>query len=180
MADIIRTQFSLLTALFQDGQANGSITAQDIRDLIVSLSVAHGGMYISTAIATTINASSTYVKAAGNTTLLTMSRGVTMSADNRLTYTESADRNFQVIITCSSTVTGNNQMVGFQIAKNGFLISNTIVLRKFSQGSDTGSISLSTLITLSTNDFLELFVANNTSINDIKIEDMTFNIVGNI
>ena len=38
MADTQRTQTDLLTTLFQDGQANGSITAQDIRDLIVSLS----------------------------------------------------------------------------------------------------------------------------------------------
>lgn len=37
MADTQRTYVELLTQLFQDGQANGSITAQDIRDLIVSV-----------------------------------------------------------------------------------------------------------------------------------------------
>ncbi len=37
MPDIERTQAQLLTALFQDGQLDGSINAQDVRDLIVSL-----------------------------------------------------------------------------------------------------------------------------------------------
>lgn len=37
MVNTIRTQTDLLTNLFQTGQADGSITAQDIRDLIVSL-----------------------------------------------------------------------------------------------------------------------------------------------
>lgn len=37
MADTIRTVSALLTTLYQDGQAPGSITEQDHRDLIVSL-----------------------------------------------------------------------------------------------------------------------------------------------
>jgi len=37
MVDTIRTETALLSNLFQDGQANFSITAQDMRDLIVSL-----------------------------------------------------------------------------------------------------------------------------------------------
>lgn len=37
MADTIRTEADLLANLFQDGQADGSITAQDMRDLIVSM-----------------------------------------------------------------------------------------------------------------------------------------------
>lgn len=37
MADTVRTQDELLTQLFQDGQPDGSISAQDMRDLIVSM-----------------------------------------------------------------------------------------------------------------------------------------------
>lgn len=37
MADTERTEATLLSTLFQDGQAAGSITAQDMRDLIVTL-----------------------------------------------------------------------------------------------------------------------------------------------
>jgi len=42
MADTIRTQNELLTQLFNDGQTNGSITAQDIRDFIVSIDSIQG------------------------------------------------------------------------------------------------------------------------------------------
>jgi hypothetical protein len=42
MVDTVRTQTDLLTNLFQDGQAANSITAQDMRDLIVSLSANSG------------------------------------------------------------------------------------------------------------------------------------------
>ena len=37
MVDTVRTQTDLLTNLFQDGQAANAITAQDVRDLIVSM-----------------------------------------------------------------------------------------------------------------------------------------------
>lgn len=37
MVDTIKTQSELLTNVFQDGQAPGSITAQDMRDLVVSM-----------------------------------------------------------------------------------------------------------------------------------------------
>ena len=37
MVDTVRTQLELLTTLFQGGQPDGSITSQDVRDLIVSM-----------------------------------------------------------------------------------------------------------------------------------------------
>lgn len=42
MVDVVRTESDLLTNLFQDGQADYSITAQDIRDLIVSIKYLNG------------------------------------------------------------------------------------------------------------------------------------------
>jgi hypothetical protein len=42
MVDTIRTQADLLTNLFQNGQTDGSITANDIRDLIVSIDSIQG------------------------------------------------------------------------------------------------------------------------------------------
>lgn len=43
MVDTVRTELDLLTNLFQDGQADNSITAQDIRDFIVSVKYLNGG-----------------------------------------------------------------------------------------------------------------------------------------
>jgi len=43
MVDIVRTEADLLANLFQDGQPDSSITAQDIRDFIVSVKYLNGG-----------------------------------------------------------------------------------------------------------------------------------------
>lgn len=43
MVDTARTETDLLENLFQDGQAPGSITPQDVRDLIVSVKYMNGG-----------------------------------------------------------------------------------------------------------------------------------------
>lgn len=43
MVDIVRTEAQLLADLFQDGQPDSSITAQDLRDLIVSIKYLNGG-----------------------------------------------------------------------------------------------------------------------------------------
>jgi hypothetical protein len=49
MPDTVRAVTTLLTALFQDGQAAGSITAQDMRDLIVTMAAMAGyGATVST------------------------------------------------------------------------------------------------------------------------------------
>lgn len=43
MVDIVRTEADLLANLFQDGQPDSSITAQDLRDFIVSTKYLNGG-----------------------------------------------------------------------------------------------------------------------------------------
>lgn len=43
MVDIVRTEAYLLGTLFKDGQLDGSITEQDLRDLIVSIRSNQGG-----------------------------------------------------------------------------------------------------------------------------------------
>jgi hypothetical protein len=52
MVDTVRTVTSLLTTLFQDGQASGSITPQDLRDMIVSLASFIGHVRVVTAAGT--------------------------------------------------------------------------------------------------------------------------------
>tara|TARA_R100000781_G_scaffold370_2_gene577 strand:+ start:226 stop:462 length:237 start_codon:yes stop_codon:yes gene_type:complete len=55
MTDTSRTVSALVTNLFQDGQAAGSITPQDLRDLVETCQVKHGSIYLSTAGSTTIS-----------------------------------------------------------------------------------------------------------------------------
>ena len=89
MVQTVRSINDLLTNIFPDGLAAKSISAENIRDLIVSLQVIHGGMYISTPVETIIGAVSTPVKALGTTTITAgASSSITMPANNRLVYDE--------------------------------------------------------------------------------------------
>ena len=56
MADTSRTVTDMASNLFQDSQAAGSITPQDLRDFLETCQVKQGSIYISTAGATTIAA----------------------------------------------------------------------------------------------------------------------------
>ena len=177
MADTIRTQTALLTTLFQDGQANNSITAQDIRDAIVSLSSAYGEINTTTAVATTIAAANTFVKEGGTTTL-GLARGVTMSTNNRLTYTQAPARIFQVVATLTATSAVAGQTLAFRLAKNGSTIANSEVSKTFTLNTDEETVSLSALVSLATTDYIELFVANETAINNLTVTNMTLSMLG--
>lgn len=178
MVDTSRTKSQLLTSLFVDGQANGSITAGDIRDLIVSLSPACGGIYVSSPAVTTIGSSGVFVLGAGTTTLLSAASEVDMPQNNRLRYTGSVQRAFMVDVSFTVTVSGNDQDTRYQLAKNGSLLVETIVARKFAQGADKGSLSMNTQLALNTDDYIEMFVTNDTSTGDITIENMTITMIG--
>ena len=54
MADTSRTVTDMASNLFQDSQAAGSITPQDLRDFLETCQVKQGSIYVSTASATTI------------------------------------------------------------------------------------------------------------------------------
>ncbi len=108
MADTERTLAQLLV-IFQDGQAAGSISEQDMRDLIISLVPAYGSMYISTAIETVVAAQNTPLKALGTTTAGDALRDFTHAA-NRLTYTGVPDREFTVIVAISLTAAAMHRL----------------------------------------------------------------------
>lgn len=162
MTDTVRSISSLLTGLFQDGQDAGEITAQDVRDLIVSLSPSVGSMYISTPAETSITTVSTPVKASGTTTLNGNSRGFDMPVDNRLRYTGTAPVLCKVHAGMSITAAGNNKLMSIYIAKNGVVDETTEQSRFISVGSDKGVLFVGGLIPLSQNDYIEIWIENET------------------
>lgn len=170
MADTIRTAATLLASLFQDGQADGSISAQDHRDFIVSTAQQYGCIYISSSAATTISVAGTYVKAAGTTTLAASSADVDMPTDNRLRYTGAPDKVFLIAAPISSTCAASNQVLAYAIGKNGTPDTSTQIKRKIGTGSDVGAMAVGTVLTLSTNDYVELFVANDTTTGNVTVD----------
>lgn len=176
MADTVRSQSDLLTTLFQDGQTAG-ISAQDMRDLIVSLANPYGGLYFSTPAATTISASGTYYKAAGTTTTTNLrlfdDAGGT---SNRLRYTGTIPMHFTVKAQASLTfAAGTNQVAGIQIwhyddsAASGALVAASEA-QSLIAGTTVENIATFCDLTLDTNDYLEVHISNETGTNNMQVE----------
>ena len=176
MVDTARTVTDLITNLFQDGQAAGSITPQDLRDLIVSMQAEHGGIYVSTPASTTIAVADTYVKGAGTTTLFgATANEFDMSTDNRLRYigtpTRTALVNLSVGLELDTAIV--DKALGIQLFKNGTLIPGTTA-RGWAAATTVKptNISTSAMVELANNDYVEAWVANIDSTDNVTIRTM--------
>ncbi len=167
MADTLRSKSELLTALFQDGQAAGSITPQDARDFIFSVSPPFMGLNVTTPVQTSISSSGVYVKAAGTTTVTNKSADMDAnSVNNRIRYTGVSPRHMHLVAQASITLaSGTNQDIGLQIwhwddsAGSGTLLGHSEARTTFGA---TAIIQITTHgdMMMDTNDYIEMHVAN--------------------
>ena len=180
MADTARTSADLLTNIFPDGQAAGAITAQDIRDFVVSVKPAHAACSMATPAATTITVAGTYYKAAGATTFDadTDSFDDDLGTSNRLKYIGAPDRHCEIIATISMTCGSSNQVLGFKLAVNGVVVDDSVSRRKVGTSSDVGGITLAAHADLSTNDYIEVWCTNETSTATVTLDNMHFKVTG--
>jgi hypothetical protein len=167
MADTKRSLAAVL-ALLADNIAK-AISPQDLRDAVVSLSPSFGSMYFSTPAETSITDQSTPTKAAGTTTSVSLS-GFDMPANNRLRYTGSPDRHMHIACSLSFTAAANNKLIGLSIAKNGNSLVHSEVRRLVSTGADEGATALHADVMLSTNEYLEVFVSNETDTANLTVQ----------
>lgn len=176
--DTERSVNDLLTTLFQDGQSVGSITAQDMRDLIVSMQPAEGGMYISTSAETTISAVDTPTLITGTYTAVSGLHDFTVSAAGRVTYTGTNDRFVEVMCSISFTSASNNVIVAAHIAKNGTVVAQSEQQHKVGTGSDVGLMTFMAEIEMSTNDYVEPFIENKTGSGNLTAEFLNCGVIG--
>ena len=124
---------------------------------------------------TVIAATNTPVLIAGTFVAGTTSN-FTSTTGGRLTYT--ASPNYTVGVNASITLrpdSSSNQNLTVHLAKNGTVLTNAKISRVISFGQ-TGNVSLNFTVSLSTNDYLELFVSNGTSTDDILVTDVLFGV----
>lgn len=177
MADTERTLTDLLTNLFQDGQAAGSISPQDVRDLIVSLTPDYGAISMTglpNTTATTVSNTTDYFTVAGTTALGSMSEDFDMPANGQLRYTGTPGRHAHVACSISYKAAAANQDVLFQLMHYDASGATTSALAT-SRISDristvTESTALHADVHLDTNDYLYLAVRNTTGANNITVE----------
>jgi hypothetical protein len=108
------------------------------------------------------------VKIAGTTTANTINQKFTHT-DNRLTYTGGLLRNFQISGTASFT-SGNNQVIGLYVSKNGTLLTNSEMYATTSGSGRAESIHIQTILELDENDYIEIWIENDNSSQDITVE----------
>ena len=176
MPDTQRSKTDLLTNLLQDGQVAG-ISAQDLRDLLVSVTPDYAGMYFTTPAVTTIGVAGTYVKAAGTTTITNSSSAMgNGGASNRLRYTGTAMRHFHVVLQASMTLaSGVNQDIGIQLYRyddsgaTGAVVAHSEA-RSTIPGQNIVQITSHADVMMDTNDYIELHVTNNSSTNGIQVD----------
>lgn len=188
---IVKTVADLCTQADTDLPDNtqGLISPSDVRDMIknvvASLASPIGGLHITTVLATTIAATSTFVKAAGTTVAFSGNNQFDMPTNNRLQYTGPlTNRVFTIIASISVTVAFDNQLMFVMLVKNGNVSDvesvATIQEIKHEKGIDVGSHTVSGHFTLSPDDFIELFISNETATNNITVQRMNMTIDGKL
>ncbi len=135
--------------------------------------VAAGNMYISSSALTVIASANTPVKVAGTTTASNLFR-VTMPSNNTLTYKGTKTRTFMVICSISCNAAGSSKFFTFSIAKNGVILTESKQKFKIISNTDQPQVTISCTVSLATNDYVELWVENNTDGTDLTAN--TFNL----
>jgi hypothetical protein len=130
-----------------------------------------GNMYITTPVATTFAVAGTPKKASGTTTSADLYR-VTHPMNNRLTYTGSKTRSFHVIASMSVSQNNNNRYFSFYVAKNGVILPESRQDIKIVSSTDQVSVTLSCRVNLAPNDYIEIWVENQTATTDVTLQTM--------
>ena len=175
MADTSRTVTGMASNLFQDSQAAGSITPQDLRDFLETCQVKQGSIYISTAGATTIAAQANVtpssltnmvaVETGGTFTLSTAptANEFDMNTDGQLRYTGTPTTNvfFTASVMLEIVTAAVDKELVFAVTKNGTIVTGAKT-GGFGPRVTTNSVpmSISGYATMATNDYLNLWVGN--------------------
>lgn len=123
-----------------------------------------GLMYFSNnATPNTIATQGVFEKIEGTTTASATNQKFTHTA-NRLTYTGGITKEFVITSSVSAnSVTTNTANITVRIAKNGTTLVDSESQATTSSAGRNENFFCQTIVSLSTNDFIELFIANNTS-----------------
>ena len=122
------------------------------------------------ATATVINTSGVAVKIAGTTSSSPITSKF-VNTDNRATYVGGIAKSFKVVCTLS-VESGNNNQIGIYIAKNGVLIPESEVYGTTSGAGRAENIVVQAFVSLQLNDYIELWIENDTGTQNIVVTDL--------
>jgi len=126
------------------------------------------------ATATTIALTNTYYKALGTTVLSPLVQKFDQDGtNNRLRYTGAIDQLFSVSVALTIT-SGNNNSIGVAVYKNGLTNIDGEVVVTTNGAGRIENVSYQSITLLTPNDYVEVFVENETATNNITVVDMSF------
>lgn len=177
MADTPRTLATLLTLCADN--ATGDITAQVLRDALVSAFPARGQLSLTGTTATTFLQSGTYVPVLGTTALdATVSTGVTMPANGTLRFDKTVAQVVQLTARLAVLPGGNNHNFTFAIAKGGTAITSTAVTAQYGNLSgNPETVILHALVPVVAGDTLSVVVRNNTDTTQITASALSLSAI---
>ena len=168
MADTMRSLATLATLLADN--TSGAISAQDLRDAVLAtVQPGHGEIYVSSSSATTISTADTWTEVSGTFTLSSPAMNWDMNTNGQLRYTGAADRVCHIAASFSMTAAGNNKNISLGVAKNGTVLTPSIVNRQIGTGADEGTGAMHAFTTMTTNDYLSVVVRNNTDTTNVTL-----------
>lgn len=110
-----------------------------------------------------ITTQSVFEKILGTTTASSINEKFTHT-NNRLTYTGAITRSFAITASCSAaSITTATATITVRIAKNGTTLAESEAQATTSAVNRTENFFCQTIVQLAQNDFIEIFIANNTS-----------------
>jgi hypothetical protein len=148
---------------------SSGIQISSIADEIYAQVTMHGNTT-----ATVISTINVPVKVAGTWVVGTNS-SFTASTTGRLTYTGGTTETVGFKASVTLVPVGTNQVLTIQFAKNGVAIPDSRITRTVSAGA-SGNVSLFYNASMTASDYMEIFVSNGTSTNDITVVDCLFGV----
>ena len=149
---------------------NGGIQISSIADDIYAQVTMHANTT-----ATVITTTGTPIKVAG-TWVAGNESNFTADTTGRLTYnggtTETVSANASVTL---EPVSGVNQVLTIYIVKNGLVLPESRITRTVSSGS-SGNVGIFYNVEMTASDYIEVFVSNGTSTNNITVVDCLFGV----
>jgi len=158
-----------------------TISIADLQALVVPMGEIS---YFSTtgtniSIAAQSDGSTNMVKAAPVTIFENMLDFDNGGADNgRLRYTGVTEKNFHIACTISIAPASANDTFVFGVAKNGTVIASSKVLMKVATAADIKSTAMHVMTSMTTNDYLEMFVGNTTDADDCTVHTLNLFTMG--
>jgi hypothetical protein len=136
---------------------------------------AYGSLYYTeNTTATTFISAETYYILKADTFLTGSSNDVTTNpSTGRMTYTGTQNKHFHIVMNGSISSASNNQTMLCTISKNGVPIGSPIE-RKIATSGDVGAFSVHADLTLSTNDYVEVYLKNKTSTASLTMKHFYF------